>query len=125
MLLNKREILKLRDKVEISGYTLVPLKVYFNKNETIVSFRHSLNIKDGVMPALYSYYFGTTCILGYAGRENFNVSCRITGCGFLIPTRMVENGWNYLGITEDMEFSGNTILDGNTIHYCDEAIFYD
>lgn len=99
--------------------------IYFNKNETIVSFRHSLNIKDGVMPALYSYYFGTTCILGYAGRENFNVSCRITGCGFLIPTRMVENGWNYLGITEDIEFSGNTILDGNTIHYCDEAIFYD
>lgn len=99
--------------------------VYFNKNETIVSFRHSLNIIDGVMPALYSYYFGTTCILGYAGRENFNVSSRITGCGFLIPTRMVENGWNYLGITEDIEFSGYTILDGNTIHYCDEAIFYD
>lgn len=99
--------------------------VYLNKNETIVSFRHTLNIKDGVMPALYSYYFGTTCILGYAGRENFNVSCRITGCGFLIPTRMVENGWNYLGITEDIEYSGNTILKGNTIHYCDEAIFYD
>ena len=33
LLLNKREILKLRDKVEISGYTLVPLKLYFNKNK--------------------------------------------------------------------------------------------
>lgn len=32
LLLNKREILKLRDKVEVSGYTLVPLKCYFNKN---------------------------------------------------------------------------------------------
>ena len=36
LLLNKREILKLRDKVEISGYTLVPLKVYFNKNKVKV-----------------------------------------------------------------------------------------
>ena len=27
LLLNKREILKLRDKVEISGYTLVPIKL--------------------------------------------------------------------------------------------------
>ena len=33
LLLNKKEILKLRDKIEISGYTLVPLKCYFNKNK--------------------------------------------------------------------------------------------
>lgn len=99
--------------------------VYLGKKETITSFRHTLNIKDGAMPAMYSYYFATSCTLGYAGRENFNVSSRITGCGFLLPTRMVENGWNYLGITEDIEYSGNTILAGNTIHYCDEAIFYD
>ena len=32
LLLNKKEILKLRDKVEISGYTLVPIKLYFKKN---------------------------------------------------------------------------------------------
>ena len=33
LLLNKREILKLRDKVEISGYTLVPIKLYFKNNK--------------------------------------------------------------------------------------------
>lgn len=33
LLLNKREILKLRDKVQISGYTLVPLKLYFKGNK--------------------------------------------------------------------------------------------
>ena len=33
LLLNKKEILKLREKIEISGYTLVPLKCYFNKNK--------------------------------------------------------------------------------------------
>ena len=32
LLLNKSEILKLRDKIEISGYTLVPIKLYFKKN---------------------------------------------------------------------------------------------
>lgn len=36
LLLNKREILKLRDKMEISGYTLVPLKVYFKNNKVKV-----------------------------------------------------------------------------------------
>ena len=33
LLLNKKEILKLREKVEISGYTLVPLKCYFKGNK--------------------------------------------------------------------------------------------
>ena len=28
-MLHKKEILKLRDKITIEGYTLVPLKVYF------------------------------------------------------------------------------------------------
>ena len=32
LLLNKNEILKLRDKLEISGYTLVPIKLYFKGN---------------------------------------------------------------------------------------------
>ena len=33
LLLNKKEILKLRDKVEISGYTLIPIKLYFKGNK--------------------------------------------------------------------------------------------
>ena len=33
LLLNKSEILKLRNKVEISGYTLVPIKLYFKGNK--------------------------------------------------------------------------------------------
>ena len=36
LLLNKKEIYKLRDKVNISGYTLVPLKLYFKNNKVKV-----------------------------------------------------------------------------------------
>jgi len=36
LLLNKKEIFKLRDKVEISGYTLVPIKLYFKGNKAKV-----------------------------------------------------------------------------------------
>lgn len=32
LLLHKKEILKLHDKITLDGYTLVPLKLYFNKN---------------------------------------------------------------------------------------------
>ena len=32
LLLHKKEILRMRDKIEIRGYTLVPIKLYFSKN---------------------------------------------------------------------------------------------
>ena len=99
--------------------------VYYKKDKAITTFRQALNIKDGVMPALYGYYFSTLCILSFSGRENINVSCHVTGCGFVIPSRMVENGWNYVSMTEDLEFSDDKVLNGEVIHYCDEAVFYD
>lgn len=36
LLLHKKEIYKLRDKLEVEGYTIVPLKMYFVKNKTKV-----------------------------------------------------------------------------------------
>ena len=36
LLLHKKEIFKLKEKIEKEGYTLIPLKVYFNKNKVKV-----------------------------------------------------------------------------------------
>lgn len=36
LLLHKKEIIKLKEKIEKEGYTLVPLKVYFNINKVKV-----------------------------------------------------------------------------------------
>ena len=36
LLLHKKEIFKLKNKVEIEGYTLIPLKVYFQKSKAKV-----------------------------------------------------------------------------------------
>ncbi len=33
LLLHKKEIYKLRDKITLDGYTLVPIKLYFSKNK--------------------------------------------------------------------------------------------
>ena len=33
LLLNKKEILKLKDKITLQGYTLIPIKLYFKKNK--------------------------------------------------------------------------------------------
>lgn len=33
LLLHKKEIIKLNDKIKISGYTIIPIKLYFKKNK--------------------------------------------------------------------------------------------
>ena len=99
--------------------------VYHKKDCVIDSFRLASNVKDGVMPALYAYYFAAGCSLSFIGRECYDICCRVTGCGFVVPTRLLENGWNYTSITEDIEFSAGQVLNGETIRYCDDAVFYD
>lgn len=99
--------------------------VYYDKNDAISTFRHSLNINEGVLPATYSYYFSTSCLLAFSGRNNHNVSGRITGCGFVIPANQVVNGWSFTSITEDIEYSANAVSHGKTIHFCYDATFYD
>ncbi len=34
LLLNKKEIYKIRDSIDREGYTLIPVRLYFNKNKT-------------------------------------------------------------------------------------------
>lgn len=36
LLLHKKEILKLKNKIDLNGYTIVPLKIYFVKNKAKV-----------------------------------------------------------------------------------------
>ena len=99
--------------------------VYYHKNDAISTFRHSLNMDEGVLPAVYSYYFTTSCVLAFSGRNNFNVSGRVTGCGFVIPSNQLLDGWKFTSITEDIEYSANSIANGRIIRFCYAATFYD
>lgn len=45
LLLHKKEILKINDKIKLEGYTLVPLKVYFVKNKVKVLIALALGKK--------------------------------------------------------------------------------
>lgn len=46
LLMHKKEILKLRDKVEIEGFTLVPLKLYFKNNRAKILLGLAKGKKD-------------------------------------------------------------------------------
>ncbi|MBQ2070455.1 MAG: glycosyltransferase family 2 protein [Bacilli bacterium] len=99
--------------------------IHYKKKATITSFRSALNMNQGSLPAAYGLYFGIDMMLAFQGRETLKVNSRITGCGFLIPSSRVKDGWECLGLTEDLEYSAEASLRGDEIHFCREAVFYD
>ena len=80
---------------------------------------------SNVISGLYGMYFSLGCVCEFRGRNVCGCSTRIAGCGYVISSKIVENGWPYVTLTEDWEFSADQILSNNKIRYCDEAIFYD
>ena len=50
-------------------------------------------------------------------RSFFNTGSYVSGTGFLVDKSLVENGWNYHTLTEDIEFSADCAYKGIKIGY--------
>lgn len=98
---------------------------YYHHNSVITSYRNSKNYGKNLISGLYGMYFSVGCRLESCGRTVLGCSTRVQGTGYLISSRVVRNGWPYVTLTEDWEFTADQILYENNIRYCDAAIFYD
>lgn len=95
------------------------------KQNVITSFRNSKNFGSNLISAMYGIYFIQGCRLESRGRTVCGCSTRVQGTGYVIPSEVVKDGWQYVTLTEDWEFSADQILKNRKIYYCDEAVFYD
>lgn len=91
----------------------------------ITSYRNSKNFNENYMSMMYGMFFLFGCRYEQRGRAVVDASTRVTGTGYLFSNKEVKDGWNYLTLTEDWEFSADVVTSGNKIVYCDEAMFYD
>lgn len=91
----------------------------------ITSYRNSRNFGSNYMSCLYGIYFISACRFEARGRTVCDVSTRVSGTGYMFPADLVEQGWEYVTLTEDWEFTADQIARGRKILYCDEAEFFD
>lgn len=96
-----------------------------NKENVISSYRNSSNFSDNCISAQYGLFFIFNNIFMYRGRTACNVHGRVTGTGYLVPSSILKDGWNYTTLTEDWELNANEIMNNHKIIYCDEAEFFD
>lgn len=112
--LDKNYISKMNDAFE-----------YYHRKSVITSYRNSKNFGKNLISGLYGMYFAVGCRLESRGRTVLGCSTRVQGTGYLINSKIVKNGWPYVTLTEDWEFTADQILFEHNIRYCDEAVFYD
>lgn len=101
--------------------------LFDNGYKVLTSYRNSKNYDSNWISAGYSLWFLREAKFLNYSRMLLNTSCVISGTGFLIHRDIVERngGWKHHLLTEDIEFSVDSILHGERIGYCRKAKFYD
>lgn len=96
-----------------------------DRKNVITSFRNSKNFGENLISACYGLYFLYGCRFESRGRTVLGCSTRVQGTGYVINSDIVKDGWKYVTLTEDWEFTADRVLLGEKIYFCDEAVFYD
>lgn len=98
----------------------------FDSGEKIVtSYRNTKNFDDNWISAGYALHFLRTARFENRARSALRLSTWVQGCGFLMASEIVRDGWNYTTLAEDRSFSADSIVQGFSVAYQHEAEFYD
>ena len=93
----------------------------------LTSYRNSKNYGDNWLSAASSLWFLREARYLNNSRMIMGTSCAISGTGFLIRDEVVRKngGWKHNLLTEDIEFTIDNVISGETVGYCDDAVLYD
>ncbi|MFM1514224.1 glycosyltransferase family 2 protein [Helcococcus ovis] len=90
-------------------------------------FRDSKNPYESFTSGSYTLYHYMISTFYNKPRTALKLNNMIIGCGFMVTKKVIKSlgGWNTKTITEDLEFTVLTTLQGEKIGYTEKAIFYD
>ncbi len=91
------------------------------------SYRNSKNFDSNWISAGYGVWFLREAKFLNQARLTLKTSCAVSGTGFFIADEVLRRagGWKWHLLTEDIEFSASSIIDGVRIAYCPTAVLYD
>ena len=102
-------------------------KMFDKGHRILTSYRNSKNYADNWISAGYALWFMREARFLNNPRMRLGSSCAISGTGFLVHRDIIakNNGWKHHLLTEDIEFTIDSVLAGERIGYCEYAVLYD
>ena len=93
----------------------------------VTGYRNSKNYGDNWISAGYSLWFLRESQYLNRSRYLLGTSAAVSGTGFMFSRNVIERlgGWKYFLLTEDIEFTIDSVTAGEKIGYCEKAMLYD
>ncbi|GHT81591.1 N-acetylglucosaminyltransferase [Actinomycetota bacterium] len=115
------------DNILESNYITEMNKVFSADNKVITSYRNSKNFNSNWISSGSALWFVRESRLLNNSRSIFGTSCHVGGTGFMFDRSIMERngGWKHHLLTEDLEFTMDTVLHGDRVAYCGTAVLYD
>ncbi len=116
------------DNVLTKNYVEEMDKAFVHSGSRIVTcYRNSKNFGDNWISAGYGLWFIRESKYLNNPRHLLGTSAAVSGTGFLFSTAIMKetDGWQNFLLTEDIEFTNERVLAGDTVAYCDDAMLYD
>jgi len=102
-------------------------KTFSQGHRVITSYRNSKNYETNWITSGYGLWFLREAVYLNKPRMLLGNSCAVSGTGFMVHRDIINenDGWKYYLLTEDIEFSVDSIIKGEKIAYCPTAMLYD
>ena len=102
-------------------------KAFQSGFKILTSYRNSVNLSDNWVSSGSALWFIRESRFLSASRMWLGNSCHVGGTGFMFSQEIMRrnNGWKFHLLTEDLEFTMDSLLHGDRIGYCGTAILYD
>jgi cellulose synthase/poly-beta-1,6-N-acetylglucosamine synthase-like glycosyltransferase len=102
-------------------------KTFSDGYQIVTSYRNSKNYGDNWISAGYAQWFLRESKYLNNARMLLGTSCAVSGTGFLFSREILKKnrGWKFYLLTEDIEFTVNSVINGEKIGYCKTAVIYD
>lgn len=115
------------DNVLDENYIREMNKVFDNGYAVVTSYRNSKNYGSNWISAGYALWFLRESKYLNGARMQCGTSCAVSGTGFLVSSEIIQenNGWKHHLLTEDIEFSTDSMIQGRVIGYSEDAVLYD
>ncbi len=90
-----------------------------------VGYRNTKNMAENWIAALCGMNAYAHVINGQRPRSMLNTNQEIYGCGLCLRSHLLKEGWNWTGLTEDVDMMVDLAAKGCRTGYAEDAVFYE
>lgn len=115
------------DNLLDQNYVFEMNKAVMDGRRIVVCYRNSKNYGDNWLASGSSLWFLRASRHLNNPRTLLGVSCEVNGTGFFVHRDVInrQGGWIHHLLIEDIEFTVDSVIHGETVAYCHNAMVYD